>query len=1234
VPGYVIEGVLGQGGMGIVYKARHLALKRMVALKMMLAGGHALPEQRDRFKSEAEAVARLQHVNIVQIHEVGEHQGLPFCALEFVSGGSLARKLSRRPLPASESARLLEALAQAMHLAHSRGIVHRDLKPGNVLLAEDGTPKISDFGLAKKLDEDSGQTQAGQVLGTPSYMAPEQAEGRTHRVGPPADVWALGAILYECLTGRPPFLGETALETLLQVRSQDPQPPHVRNPAVPRDLEVICLKCLHKEPEKRYASAQELADDLGRFLRGEPIEARPVGRVERLALWARRRPGIAVLLTAVFGLVVAGTAVSTYFGVLARRAAAEATDNANKAKEALDKLEVTLAQSIGRPLGSQPGYMHTSELDALWNLPASPSERVRLMVFEDALAAPESAIRLSRRAEAAVHAAVGLVPARRDSLRALLMSRLEDPEQDWRIGEVCVYLGVALPIEEERFARPALGALREGIARTQKSYLLDRHVRTMAVLAGHLGPEDSLTAAEAVLEAAGKIAPPGYLSGMPEALVAIAPRLGPAGAARMLARVQAMLAQTNEPGLAVALGRVATALTARLPEREAGPAQVAVLRRCLEVLRQAGPAVSGVGFPALAAGWAPSLGPEDAGAVIVALVDFAAYNQYPAVLAGLGPAVAGLAERLDATEAEKAAWRLLDVLARANDDRNVGVLVGMLATLTRRMNRAALPALLTAVIESLQRDTLPGLMVNRTRAITAMASVDPAVAVPVLGTAIERCQKTMTGMTHPDWLNRVGRAVEEAAPRLEGPRAGPAVRQALRSLETITNPLTAAALARTVVALEPRLDAAQAEQALADALEALARVTQVNQVSGLARSVAALARRQGAADAARGAQLAAQRVLELLPKTEGLPVAGLSDALIGLAPHLRPEDAARAAAVVVQEMARARQPEQKGHMGKAAAALAGRLSADQASQTADTAARCIVPLLPSRLAPVSPEVLVVALEALTPFLSPEEAGKAIRDVVSSLAQVGSQPAQKVLLRAVGFLASRLSPDEARTCGDHAFASLNKPASLGCLGEIIGSLAARMRPEDVATITVPVAHCLLDVVSWKPRLAGADRQRAVEGGAFLAPSLAPAAVVELLREVCDLLARSRGTESGLERVATALLARLGPGEAASIIAPAAALALDRQAAQGEREGQTQYLTALARCSTLPGLVELLKQPTCVGPGRRVILAELGNRANRSFADVWDFVDWAREQQPGLDLTTPPVRPARSEADEVD
>jgi predicted Ser/Thr protein kinase len=284
VPGYEVLRELGRGGMGVVFEARQVRLKRPCVLKMILAGDLAGPVTRARFLKEAEVVARFQHPNIVQVHAVGEHDGRPFFEQEYAEGGSLADRLDGTPQPPEEAARLVEMLAGAMDYAHRRGVVHRDLKPANVLLAADGTPKIGDFGLAKLQEGDDGATltHTGAVLGTPSYMAPEQAAGDGAAVGPAADIYALGVILYELLIGRAPFRGTTPLETIEQVRTLDPAPPRSLRPKLPRDLEAICLKCLEKDPSRRYADAASLADDLRRFLRGDPILARPCGSLERL----------------------------------------------------------------------------------------------------------------------------------------------------------------------------------------------------------------------------------------------------------------------------------------------------------------------------------------------------------------------------------------------------------------------------------------------------------------------------------------------------------------------------------------------------------------------------------------------------------------------------------------------------------------------------------------------------------------------------------------------------------------------------------------------------------------------------------------------------------------------------------------------------------------------------------------------------------------------------------------
>lgn len=397
---YDLIAELGRGGMGVVYKARHRALDRIVALKMILGGVHADPRFRTRFEREAAAVARLQHPHIVQVFEVGEHDGTPYFTMEYVDGGTLAQQLSTGPLTPARSAELVEQLGQAVQHAHDRGILHRDLKPGNVLLSgirsqesgvrgqESGgekdktltpdqplTPKIADFGLAKLTTEDGSSTQSGAVVGTPAYMSPEQAAGDTKNVGPTADVYALGAILYECLTGRPPFEATSHLEVLNQVREATPVPPSRLRAKLPKDLETVCLKCLEKDPARRYATAGLLAEDLRRFRTDQPILARPPSVAYQLRKFVRRNKVLVGGVAAVFVALTAGLIATSF-------ALARATTQRERAERAEKDLQARLAESYAQAaeLALQRGAWQTAieNLDRALAAGHSDQNRLRL----------------------------------------------------------------------------------------------------------------------------------------------------------------------------------------------------------------------------------------------------------------------------------------------------------------------------------------------------------------------------------------------------------------------------------------------------------------------------------------------------------------------------------------------------------------------------------------------------------------------------------------------------------------------------------------------------------------------------------------------------------------------------------------------------------------------------------------------------------------------------------------
>jgi serine/threonine-protein kinase len=368
VHGYELQEAVGRGGMGIVYRARHVRLDRLVALKMLLVGACATPDERARFQREAEAVARLKHPNIVQVYDVGDSAGQPYFTMELVDGGSLAQALSGTPQPARQVAVLVATLAEAVHAAHQGGIVHRDLKPANILLTADGTPKVVDFGLARHF-EGEALTMTGARIGTPSYMAPEQVIAKAGTIGPAADIYSLGALLYEMLTGRPPFRGESAAETQRQVIDDEPVPPSRLITRVPRDVETICLKCLSKEPNRRYASAAALADDLRRFVEGRPLQARPVGRAERTWRWCRRNPTLAALLFTALALV--GLAVGGGFWVERQKAERrEETARQSEAAEAVLEQAAALEKQGRWPeaRAALEGAPNLADIPALANL--------------------------------------------------------------------------------------------------------------------------------------------------------------------------------------------------------------------------------------------------------------------------------------------------------------------------------------------------------------------------------------------------------------------------------------------------------------------------------------------------------------------------------------------------------------------------------------------------------------------------------------------------------------------------------------------------------------------------------------------------------------------------------------------------------------------------------------------------------------------------------------------------
>jgi hypothetical protein len=583
-----------QGGMGIVYKARQISLNRIVALKMILAGSFASSREVQRFRSEAEAAANLDHPHIVPIYEVGEHEGQQYYSMKFVEGTALAKH------PRSDPRREVEgmvAVVRAVYHAHQRGVLHRDLKPSNVLVDSQGTRLVTDFGLAKRLtDPDRSLTEPGQVLGTPKYMAPEQAAGRKD-LTVAADVYSLGVILYERLTGQTPFTGDNALTLLRQARESEPPRPSSIQPGLERDLETVVLKCLEKEPNRRYPSAEALADDLDRWLKGEPIQARPVGRLEKTWLWVRRNPALATACgLAAAGLVVVAVA-SSLAAVQARALAKAERDRreiAQRAQEQAtadrDTIEKTFARSLVRPLnpevaadmgmmggmgmmdgmmramrmrdGDHSGRLNEPELEALWELAEHPGGRLWLRFLDEATEDPLRARQLFARSEPALIAAVGLDAEKRKRAARLLSERLVAPGLQLQ-GKVDVaFVGLELEDRATPETEAECGMVVEGLA----ANFPDRHYAWWTRLIAVSARLDPRIAARTLTQALGTETGPSARSSLASSWSEVASRMEPTEAAETL--VEALGRETN-PAARSSLASALTAVASRMDSPEA-----------------------------------------------------------------------------------------------------------------------------------------------------------------------------------------------------------------------------------------------------------------------------------------------------------------------------------------------------------------------------------------------------------------------------------------------------------------------------------------------------------------------------------------------------------------------------------------------------------------------------------------------------------------------------------------
>ncbi len=1276
IPGYEILGKLGEGGMGVVYKARQVELNRLVALKMILPA-RAGEQGVARFRVEAEAVAQMQHPNIVQIFEIGEHEGQPFFSLEYVEGGSLADRLDGTPWPGAPAAALVETLARAMEAAHRRQIIHRDLKPANVLLAADGTPKITDFGLAKRLDGGSGHTQIGVIMGTPSYMALEQAQGRNDEVGPAADVYALGAILYELLTGRPPFQAATPLDTVLQVINEEPVPLRKLQPKIPRDLETICLTCLEKSPSRRYASAGVLAKDLWLFREGRPIEMRPVGLMEKMWRWGRRNPVVSGLLAAVVFAVFGGLVFSMSFAFDAAEKAEQARRNeeeANKkkaeAEAAKSKLETAIQESLRyqnelerasarstlRPMGLQPGGLTDPEIEALWQLAENRGKNIWSFFVAEAIRGPVTTRQLFLRAEYGLHAAVGLDLDKRQRVEQLLVAKLQEPNlaeaQRFHLALLAASLGGLSAKASDVVARvmePALLTKADNIQVTR-----ERLTVGLAV-AAHLRPKDAARVLSAHTQALinslmtqrRSITQHGieYSLRFPftEYLAAVGDRLRPADAAA--------LADT----LTRAMSRMTTSAAAA-PLTE----ELAAVAICLE--------------------------PADA---VRVLTQAAIQTRNSVAWTDLVHALAIIAERLGPADAARLADSFPEILTRAIT-----------------VPDASAPRALTRVVASVAGRLEPGDVARLTDTlaqVVARAQGDPltrelvaAVAARLKPGDVARLADTLTEVIAKAKLNN--RSARElmapVAARLE-----PAYIARLAEVFTHADPGTMTSLARRLAAVSDRLGPADAAR-LADTLTRTVIKPFVSATTNsigsslrdsrlLSPCLAAAAVRLEPADAARLADTLAETVITMIETDTRagtghlVDVQPMTQCLAAAATRLESARAARLADTLTRVMTqslRARAATKSGnpvrtqpffnkaltdvdrlrHMRPLAECLVATATRLEPTEAARRLTQAVIDARDSNaLVPLARGLALVANH-----LKPAEAARLTNSLTETVSGVvsGRQSFSNLeWVRSLAVVAARLNPSDAARLADmltQIMAKEDRPFLIfEPWAEYLAAVAARLEPADAVRLADTIVQARFQSAT---RQFGYDLKPLAAATAHLKPREAGRLVEALIRAMTketnkpaefwllaqlaaypDIAVRSyvgarlhelgKGTNStDWDRSVRGLVVLLIRADSAQLSHRSAAFSAvsGHLGGGGHLAGVIPYLRALAEpvpCRfTTQEMVEFLKQPTCVGSARRAILDQLGNQFGRTFADQWQFVNFAREQGLALDFTSPPVR----------